>query len=58
MSVEKVLVVDDSPTHLEALKNVVSSAGCKVIVASSGKEAVELTKAEKTRSDIYGYCYG
>ena len=47
MSVEKVLVVDDSPAHLEMLKNVVSDAGCKVIVASSGKEAVELTKAEK-----------
>jgi twitching motility two-component system response regulator PilH len=47
MAVNKVLVVDDSPAHLELLKNVVSGAGCRVLVASSGKEAVELTKAEK-----------
>ncbi len=47
MAVNKVLVVDDSPAHLEILKNVVSSAGCSVIVAASGKEAVALTKSEK-----------
>jgi twitching motility two-component system response regulator PilH len=47
MSVNKVLVVDDSPAHLENLKNVVSSAGCRVIVASSGNEAIKLSKSEK-----------
>lgn len=47
MAVNKVLVVDDSPAHLENLKNVVSDAGCRVIVATSGKEAVERTKADK-----------
>jgi len=47
MAVNKVLVVDDSPAHLENLKNVVSGAGCRVIVATSGKEAIEFSKAEK-----------
>lgn len=47
MSINKVLVVDDSPAHLENLKNIVSSAGCRVIQASSGTEAVALTKKEK-----------
>jgi twitching motility two-component system response regulator PilH len=47
MSVNKVLVVDDSPAHLENLKNIVSNAGCRVIQASSGTQAVELTKQEK-----------
>lgn len=47
MAVNKVLVVDDSPAHLENLKNVVSGAGCRVIVASSGNEAIAMTRAEK-----------
>ena len=46
MSAKKVLVVDDSSIDLENLKNVVSAAGCDVIVATSGKEAIERTKAE------------
>lgn len=47
MSVNTVLVVDDSPAHLENLKNIVSRAGCRVIQASSGTQAVALTKQEK-----------
>ena len=47
MTVKKVLVVDDSPAHLENLKNVVSAAGCRAILATSGTEAVTLTKQEK-----------
>ena len=47
MAVNKVLVVDDSPAHLENLKNVVSAAGCRVFVATSGREAIECTKVEK-----------
>lgn len=47
MSVNKVLVVDDSPAQLENLKNIVSNAGCNVVVATSGKEAIELSKSEK-----------
>lgn len=47
MSVNTVLVVDDTPAHLENLKNIVSGAGCRVIIAASGKEAIALTKEEK-----------
>lgn len=47
MAVNKVLVVDDSPAHLQNLKNVVSAAGCRVIVAKSGNEAIALTREEK-----------
>ena len=47
MSVNTVLVVDDTPAHLENLKSVVSGAGCRVIVAETGVEAVALTKEEK-----------
>ena len=47
MSVNTVLVVDDSPAHLDKLKDIVSSSGCKVILATSGTEAVALTKQKK-----------
>lgn len=46
MAAKKVLVVDDSPVHLDNLKNVVSGAGCTVVVATSGREAIERSKAE------------
>lgn len=46
MTVNKVLVVDDSPAHLENLKNVVTGAGCQVVMATSGKEAIALSKQE------------
>jgi twitching motility two-component system response regulator PilH len=47
MAVNKVLVVDDSYADLENLKNAVSKAGCRVVTASSGKEAVTKAKSEK-----------
>lgn len=47
MAINKVLVVDDSPADLENLKSVVSGAGCRVVVATSGKEAVERSKADQ-----------
>lgn len=47
MPVNKVLVVDDSSPDLERLKAAVSMAGCRVLTAKSGREAVEKTKAEK-----------
>lgn len=47
MTVNKVLVVDDSYPDLENLKNAVSRAGCRVVTASSGNEAVEKAKSEK-----------
>lgn len=47
MSLRKVLVVDDSPTELANIKSIVTEAGCVVITATNGKEAVEKAKAEK-----------
>ncbi len=47
MRIEKVLVVDDSPTDLVYIKNIVSDAGYHVLTARSGQEAVEKARAEK-----------
>ena len=47
MPTHKVLVVDDSPTDLANIKGIVSDAGCTVVTARSGKEAIEKAKAEK-----------
>ncbi len=47
MAVRKVLVVDDSPTDLTNIKSIVDEAGCIVVTATSGKEAVEKAKSEK-----------
>ena len=47
MPMKKVLVVDDTAAHLQQLKEIVSDAGYQVITATSGKEAVEKTRAEK-----------
>jgi twitching motility two-component system response regulator PilH len=47
MSINKVMVVDDSPSELSSMKQIVSDAGCIVISATSGKEAVEKAKSEK-----------
>jgi len=47
MSIRKVLVVDDSPTELANIKSIVTEAGCIVVTATDGKEAVEKAKTEK-----------
>ncbi len=47
MLVRKVLLVDDSPTDLANIKHIVTEAGCVVITATNGKEAVEKAKVEK-----------
>ncbi len=47
MPMKKVLVVDDTAAHLQQLKEIVSDAGYQVITATSGKEAIEKTRAEK-----------
>jgi len=46
MSVNTVLVVDDSPIDLHHLKNIVEDAGYKVITATNGSEAQEKAKEE------------
>ncbi len=47
MAAKKALVVDDSAADLANIKNILSDAGCMVVTASSGKEAVEKAKSEK-----------
>ena len=47
MPAKKILVVDDTAAHLQQIKEIVSEAGYQVITATSGREAVERTRAEK-----------
>ena len=47
MAIKKVLVCDDNATDLANIEKIVSGAGCVVIKATGGKEAVEKAKAEK-----------
>lgn len=44
---KKVLVVDDSPADLAHIKGVLSDAGCMVITAGNGREAIAKAKAER-----------
>ncbi|HEV2112330.1 MAG TPA: response regulator [Gammaproteobacteria bacterium] len=44
---KKMLVVDDSATDLANIKSILADAGCTVITASNGKDAVIKAKAEK-----------
>ena len=47
MAPSKVLVVDDSPTDLANIKNIVSDAGCMVLTATNGADAVETARSEQ-----------
>ena len=47
MADSKALIVDDSPTELLKLKRILENAGCEVIEAKNGKEAIVKAKAEK-----------
>jgi twitching motility two-component system response regulator PilH len=47
MSINKVLIVDDSPVELAHIQNIVSDAGYWVITAANGLEALIKAKAEK-----------
>ncbi len=44
---KKALVVDDSPVDLAHVKGILMDAGCLVVTAASGSEAVAKAKAEK-----------
>jgi len=46
MPVNKIMVVDDSPVHLQEMQSAISSVDARVITASSGKEAVAKAKQE------------
>lgn len=47
MSVQKVLVVDDSPAQLSNIKDILAETGLTVLSATNGKEALQLAKSEK-----------
>ena len=47
MSINKVLVVDDSKTELSNIQTIISTTGCVVLIASNGKEAVAIARKEK-----------
>ena len=46
MPVNKILVVDDSPTERHVLVELLTRNGYKVITAESGEEGIEMAKAE------------
>lgn len=47
MSINKILIVDDSPTELAKIKGILSDAGYTAVSANNGKEAMEKAKQEK-----------
>ncbi len=46
MSINKVLLVDDSPIDLANIRSIVSDAGYSVITATTGDEAVKIARNE------------
>ena len=46
MPVKKILVVDDEPELLKAMRIKLASLGYDVLTATSGKEAIQLVKKE------------
>ena len=46
MTINKVLLVDDSPTDLANIRSIVADAGYSVLTATTGNEAVKVAKDE------------
>lgn len=46
MAIQKVLVVDDSPTDTHVISGILTKNGMSVITASSGEQGVEMAKSE------------
>ena len=57
MPINKVLVVDDSPTELVNIQSIVSDTGCLVLTATNGQEALTKAKAEKPGSHFPRHCH-
>ena len=47
MTVKKALIVDDAPVDLEKLETILDNAGCVVITATNGKDAISKARVEK-----------
>lgn len=43
----KILMIDDSPTEIAVVKGMLEKKGHTIIVATSGREGVEMAKSEK-----------
>lgn len=46
MSINKVLLVDDSPTDLANIRSIVADAGYSVLTATTGNEAIKIANNE------------
>jgi twitching motility two-component system response regulator PilH len=46
MAAKKILVVDDSPTDLHFLENLLTQSGYQVVAAASGEDAITKSKSE------------
>lgn len=46
MAIKKALVVDDSLADLANIKSILSDAGCLVVTAMNGREAIEKARSE------------
>ena len=49
---ETVLAVDDDPTMLELVKELLTPMGYKVLSAASGEEALEMTASQQEKIDL------
>ena len=47
MAINKILIVDDSPTELMNMRSILAEAGYTALTASNGKEALACAKADK-----------
>ncbi|MDH5353387.1 MAG: response regulator [Gammaproteobacteria bacterium] len=46
MAAKTILLVDDSPAHLDNLRNAVADLGARIVTATNGNEAIEKAKSE------------
>ncbi len=46
MAINKILIVDDTPLQMEAFKSAMPNTNARILTATSGKAAVDITKAE------------
>lgn len=47
MAAKKVLIADDSAPDLALLRSIVAEAGCTVLTARTGREALDLARSEQ-----------
>jgi len=47
MAARKILAVDDSAADLTNIKNMLTEAGCLVVTATTGKEAIDRARADQ-----------